>query len=555
MNEPADAQPEHTDSAESAEASRRPMSVMPPALVILTVIVIASAVATLVLPAGEYERVEKTFPDLKPYTLAEGDTLASISESFDVELEAVTDLRQAESPTQRITALTPGTEVLVPTGGLTRNAVEPGTYTPVPDSELGTLGERAWSSAGNVTLAPIVGFDERAQIIGFVLLLGGAFGIILATGAIDEGLRWAVIKLGRGRAKWLVIPVSFTLFSLGGAVFGLGESTIAFVLITVPLALRLGYDTITGVAMCYMASQVGFAGAFFTPFTVGIAQGIAELPYLSGLNFRYVDWLVVTATGIAFTMWWARRVEQKPERSPTFALDESQRQRLAMIDAGDPAPLSIAHALVVVVAFGSVFMCGYGVAQLGWYIDEMAGMFVVGAVLCGVLARFGLRRMSDEFVKGANMMVEPALIIAVSAGIVMVLQEGRVLDTILFGLASPLESVSPGVGASALMLVQACLNFFVPSGSGQAAMTMPIVTPLCDLIGLHRQVGVLAFQFGDGFGNMVVPTSAVLMGVLGASRVPWITWVKWVLPLVIVLHVIGSIFLVIATNAPESWLN
>ncbi len=528
---------------------------MPPALVILTVIVLLSAVATLILPAGEYERVEKRFPELRPYVVQPGDTATSIGATFEEADLTVADLRPAESPTRRLTELVEGQRVLVPVGGLTRNAVVPGTYTPVPDAERGGLVDRALVSAGNVTLAPIVGFAERAQIIGFVLLLGGAFGVILATGAIDEGLRWAVLRLGRGRAKWAVIPVCFTLFSLGGAVFGLGESTIAFVLITVPLALRLGYDTITGVAMCYMASQVGFAGAFFNPFTIGIAQGIAELPYLSGLNFRYVVWAVVTAVGIAFTMWWARRVERKPERSPTYALDEARRRQLAEVDAGDPAPLSLAHGLVVLVAFGSVFLCGFGVARLGWYIDEMAGLFVVAGVLCGLLARFGARRMSDEFVKGANLMVEPALIIAVSAGIVMVLSEGRVLDTILYGLASPLEALPPGVGASALMLVQAMLNFFVPSGSGQAAMTMPIVTPLCDLIGLHRQVGVLAFQFGDGFGNMLVPTSAVLMGVLGAARVPWLTWVKWVLPLIVVLHVIGAVFLTIAVNGPESWLN
>ncbi|MEM6757725.1 MAG: Na+/H+ antiporter NhaC family protein, partial [Planctomycetota bacterium] len=173
---------------------------------------------------------------------------------------------------------------------------------------------------------------------------------------------------------------------------------------------------------------------------------------------------------------------------------------------------------------------------------------------CGVLARFGAKRTSDEFVKGAAMMVEPGLIIACSAGIVMVLQEGRVLDTILYGLSAPLEAVPPAGGAVALMLVQAMLNFFVPSGSGQAAMTMPIVTPLCDLIGLSRQVGVLAFQFGDGFGNMVVPTSAVLMGVLGAARVPWTTWVRWVAPLIVLLHLIGAAILVVVVNGPPGWL-
>lgn len=526
----------------------------PSALVILMGVVVLAGLATLVLPQGSYERVEKKFPNLVPYTVAEGDTLDTIKETMGGEFDAVTELRSANNPTQPIDALRAGERILIPRGGLTRSAVVPGTYDRIPPDQRASLTDQARRSAANVTLAPIRGFTERAQIIGFVLIIGGAFGLILATGAIDDGLRWVVLVLGNGPAKWAVIPVSFTLFSLGGAVFGMGESTIAFVLITVPLALRLGYDTVTGIAMCYMASQVGFAGAFFNPFTVGIAQGIAELPYLSASNFRYVMWVVVTLVGIGFTMWWARRVERDPTRSPTYAIDQVLRTKLSATEIGTPARPTLMQGLVIAVAFGSVFVSGFGVAQWDWYIDEMAALFFVCALLCGVLSRFGTRRMADEFVKGTGIMVEPCLIIAVSAGIVMVLQEGRVLDTILYGLATPLEQVSPELGAIALMGVQAALNFFVPSGSGQAAMTMPIVTPLCDLIGLDRQVGVLAYQYGDGFGNVVIPTSATLMGVLGVSRVPWTVWVRWVWPLVLALHIIGALFLIAAINGPVGWM-
>ncbi|XAL99360.1 TIGR00366 family protein [Phycisphaeraceae bacterium D3-23] len=579
----------------------------PSALVILMGVVAAAAIATLILPQGSYERVEKNFPNLVPYTVVEGDDLETIRDKTGGDYTTLEELRLADpseagnndsnnpaSPT----ALTPGQELLIPRGGLTRTAVVPGTYTRTPEADRATLAEQSKRSAANVALAPIRGFTERAQIIGFVLILGGAFGLILATGAIDHGLRWAVLVLGNGRAKWAVVPVSFTLFSFGGASFGMGESTIAFVLITIPLALRLGYDTITGVAMCYMASQVGFAGAFFNPFTVGIAQGIAELPYLSGSGFRYVMWAIVTLVGIAFTMWWARRVERDPTKSPTYTLDQLQREKLGITlahttnkastptpppspsqgegrgegpqpdpqhasnknvitrasETETPPPPTFLQTCVIVIAFGSIFLSGYGVAYWDWYIDEMAALFFVCAILCGVLSRFGTRRMADEFVKGTAIMVEPCLIIAVSAGIVMVLQQGQVLDTILHGLATPLQTVAPEVGAVALMGVQAVLNFFVPSGSGQAAMTMPIVTPLCDLIGLDRQVGVLAFQFGDGFGNIIIPTSAVLMGVLGVARIPWTTWLRWVWPLLLTLHVIGAILLIVAINGPESWL-
>jgi uncharacterized ion transporter superfamily protein YfcC len=538
----------------SVRSDTVPKFEMPPSLVILATILVLAAIATLIFPPGEYERIERNFPNWITHTVVDGDTLQTIAKKTGAEEIALSDLRSSSDPSGPVESLSPGMTVLVPVGGLSRSAVVPGTYKRLSSEGRESFFQSIFSRASDVARAPIMGFVDKAQIIGFVLLVGGSFGVILSTGAVDQCLGWVVLRMGKGRAKWAVIPVSFTLFSLGGAVYGMGEDTIAFVLITIPFAIRLGYDTITGVAMCYMASQVGFAGAFFNPFTVGIAQGIAELPYLSGLNFRYVVWTVVTLIGIAFTMWWARRVERDPKRSPTFAIDEAHRGRLSEATSDGLFKPTFGQCCVVAVAFGSVFISGYGVAKHGWFINEMSAMFLTSAMICGALTRYSPRRVSQEFIRGASQMAEPGLIIACSAGVMIVLQQGQVLDTILYGLASSLETVSPGLAAVAMMCVQAVLNFFVPSGSGQAAMTMPIITPLCDLIGIERQVGVLAFQFGDGFGNLIIPTSAVLMGVLGAARIPWLTWIRWVAPLVIVLHLVGAIFLVIATHAPASWL-
>lgn len=527
---------------------------MPPALVILVGILLAAALAAVFLPQGEYQREEKRFPELVRHTVQSSDTLETIITATGGDPESISDLRPATDASARLTALTPGEEILVPKGGLTRNAVIPESYQRTAAEDAQGVGSRALGTAEATALAPIEGFIQRAQIIGFVLLLGGAFGVILGTGAIDAGLQWAVLGIDRLGLRWAVIPTSFTLFSLGGAVFGLGETTIAIVLITIPLAIRLGHDTITGVAMCYMASQVGFGSAFFNPFTVGIAQGIAELPYLSGLNFRVVAWSICTLLGILFTVWWAQRVKRDPTRSPTFHIDQRIREQLNESDADGPPKLAIRQALVVFIAFGSVFLTGYGVAQLDWYINEMAALFAVAGVVCGVLHGFGPAELTKQFVKGTEMMVEPCLIIALSAGVVLVLQQGLVLDTILHALATPLEALPPAAAAVVLMCVQAVLNFFVPSGSGQAAMTMPIVTPLCDLVGLNRQVGVLAFQFGDGFTNLIVPTSAVLMGVLGVARVPWTVWLRWVLPLVLVLYLAAAGFLLAAALGPTQWM-
>ncbi|MEM1445525.1 MAG: Na+/H+ antiporter NhaC family protein [Planctomycetota bacterium] len=535
-------------------AEPKPLLKMPPALVIVSIIVALAAIATLIVPRGEYERVTKSFGNYVLHEVQEGDTRETIAAATG--LEIAEDLALLDHATaQPLAELVAGVQVRVPRGdGLTREAVIPDSY-PVPGSEAkSSLADETQSAFANAALSPIKGFEKRAEIIAFVFLLGGAFGIMLATGALDRTLTWAVVAMGDGKTKWLVVPVSMTLFSLGGAVFGLGESTIAFVLITVPLAIRLGFDTITGICVCYLASQIGFGGAFFNPFTVGIAQAIAEVPYLSGNGVRYVTWAIVTAVGIAFVQWHAARVHRDPWKSPTFALDEIHRAKL-----GDTADLKAQRPGfsdwgVIACVLGSVLLTAYGVQQFNWWIPEMAACFVVLGLVAGFIARFSLTKMVDEFVDGAKLMVEPCLIIAVSAGIVFVLQEGRVLDTILYAAAQPLEAMGPSVAAVAMMGMQAFINFFVPSGSGQAAMTMPITAPLCDLIDVERQVGVLAYQFGDGFGNMIIPTSAVLMGVLGVARVDWSVWLKWVWPLVLGLYIIGAVVLLIATNGPASWL-
>jgi uncharacterized ion transporter superfamily protein YfcC len=474
----------------------------PPAVVIVTAILLLAGVASVILPRGSFERRTMEFEQL----------------------------------------------------GLTRSVVIPGTFPVEGSGERGPLMQEIFTAASNVVLAPIAGFQERAEVIAFVLIIGGAFGIMLASGALDRILLRVVQAVGESEARILVIPVSMILFSLGGAIFGMGECAIGFVLITVPLAIRLGYDTITGVCMTYLATQVGFGGAFFNPFTIGIAQAIAELPYLSGSGLRYILWAGFTGAAILFVMWHARRVQKDPRRSPTFAMDETIRERLKNQEQ-TRVDVSMRDGLVLFFVFASVIVTSIGVKYWNWWIPEMSGAFLVCGLGAAVAAGMSARLTVDRFMDGAKMMIEPCLIIAISAGIVYVLSEARVLDTMLHAVSQPLQWFGPGVAAVLLMCMQAVINFFVPSGSGQAAMTMPITAPLCDIVGLERQVGVLAFQFGDGFGNMLIPTSAVLMGALAVARVDWVVWVKWVWPLILLLHVLGAVALLVAVNLPGTWLN
>jgi uncharacterized ion transporter superfamily protein YfcC len=435
-----------------------------------------------------------------------------------------------------------------------REVVVPGTFHYVARQDRGVLGT-LMHSAGMVAKAPILGFTDpdAAPIIAFVLLIGGAFAVMQQTRAIDA----ALIRLVRASRRspmleLLLLPIFMTLFSLGGATFGMAEETVPFVLIFVPLALALGYDSITGAAIPFVGSAAGFAAAFFNPFTVGVAQGISGLPPFSGAGFRVGLWLATTAVAIAFVTWHAHRVRVNPATSPTFALDEVKRREGLHLRDLD-TPFTGRHQAVLAVFFAGIAVLVWGVLPtarggLGWYIIEIAALFVALGVLMGAIGGLGASGTSTAFMDGIRQLAATAVIIGVARGILIVLQDGQVIDTVLHAMASALEGTSSAGAAMAMFGVQTAINFFVPSGSGQAALTMPLMAPLSDLVGVTRQTAVLAFQMGDGFTNMIIPTSAVLMGLLTLAGVPWTTWARWILPLQIVLFVMGLIALFIAVS-------
>lgn len=545
-----------SSKASSAAPRRRRM---PGTLEILAGILVACALLSLVVPRGAYTRETRELGALVPYVVRAGDDLASVATAVDAQVSLALERVLDATTREPVDALVPGTNVLVRLPGRERAVVVPGSYASLETSDPRGFVERATVAARAVALAPLRGFAARADVIGFVLLVGAGFGVLIATGAIDRVLARCVDRFGGGAGRHLVVPLIFVTFSLGGAILGMGEDTIAFVLVTIPLAIRLGYDVSTGIAMCYLASQVGFGGAFFNPFTIGIAQSIAELPYMSGLGFRVATWFVFTAVGLAWLVWWAERVRRDPTRSPTFALDESWRARLASGGAAHVAgsadsPLAARDLGVLAATLSTLVLSAVGVAFFDWYVEEMAAVFVGAGLVGGLCAGFGPERIAKEFTSGAASMVEPALVIALAAGVLGVLEDGEVLDTLLAGLAAPLEGLPGTVAAVLVMVGQALLNFFVPSGSGQAALSMPVTAPLCDILGLDRQVGALAFQYGDGFGNMLIPTSAVLMGVLGAAKVPWAVWVRWSWKLIALLYLVAALALVAAVLGPSTWM-
>ena len=397
----------------------------------------------------------------------------------------------------------------------------------------------------DLLMAPIRAFVDAALIIGFVLLIGGVFGVLQKTGAIEGGVR----NLARAHqsSPWvrrLTIPIFMVLFSLGGAIFGMAEEVIPFILIFVPLALALEYDTMTGIAIPFIGAGAGFAGAFFNPFTVGVAQGIAELPLFSGLTYRVICWAIVTLVAIVFVMRHAAKVKRDPALSLTYELDEEGRRQLLQ-SAGDAEKSMTWNHRAVLIIFGlGILTLVYGVLEKQWYIEEISALFMAIAFLAAMVGRLSVDETTDSFLSGAKTLVATALVIALARSILVIAENGHIIDTILHSLAGVAGGIPPVVSAQFMFIVQTILNLFVPSGSGQAALTMPIMAPLADLVGVTRQTAVLAFQFGDGFSNLIIPTSGVAMGVLSLARVPWSTWARWIIWLELIFLVVGFALLV-----------
>ncbi len=398
---------------------------------------------------------------------------------------------------------------------------------------------------GGLFVSPARGFIDAAAIIAIVFIVGGAFNVIQKTGAIAAVIHNITFKFGQSRAlRVLLIPVIMLIFSLGGGVWGLCEETMPFILIFVPLALSLGYDTIVGVAMPFLGAAAGFAGAFFNPFTVGIAQGIAGLPLYSGLGYRLIVWAGGTAIAIAVVMRYAARVHKNPKISPTYEEDLEKRKKLA-VDGPVMEKLIVSAArkrVLIVFAAGFVFMV-FGILKYKWYINEIAGVFLAMGVLAGLVGRLKGDEIGKAFVEGAKDMVNAALIIGTARAILIVAMDGRILDTILAAMAGTISQFHPLVSAEIMFVSQCVINFFVHSGTAQAALTIPIMAPLGDLVGITRQTSVFAFQLAE-YINPVLPTSGVTMGVLGLAGLKWEKWAKWLVPLLVLWVLFAALTLI-----------
>jgi uncharacterized ion transporter superfamily protein YfcC len=395
----------------------------------------------------------------------------------------------------------------------------------------------------DIFLAFPKGFQAASPIIAFILMVGGAFGIIEATGTLQAAV-YRTVGFFEKREK-LLIPAFMVLFSIGGAVFGMAEETIIFVPIGIAIARSMGFDNLTGTAMISMGAAAGFTAGMMNPFSVGVAHALAELPMFSGMWYRFIVYAGLMGSGIWYTMRYANKVKADPTYSYVHHVEGIHDSGMKLNGIEE---FNFSHKmvlLVIVIGFAGIL---WGVTKNDWGIPNISGAFVAIGVVSGLVGRLGFNSIPKEFIKGAQSLIFGAMVVGLARGIMVTLEQGKIVDTIIYSMAGLVSGMPQMVAAEGMMIGQCLLNFLIPSSTGMAATTLPILIPLGDVIGVTRQTTVLAFQFGDGITNSITPTSGALMGYLAVARIPYESWVKFVGPLMGIWIVLGAIFTAIAVT-------
>ncbi|KXG76621.1 hypothetical protein AN618_15140 [Fervidicola ferrireducens] len=457
------------------EGGKRKRFSIPHTFTILFALIVIAAIATWIIPAGQYDRVED--PDTKKMTV--------IPDSF--------------------------------------KYVEP--------SPVGFF---------DTFVAVQKGMVDAASIIFFIFIVYGSIYIVLKTGALDSAIYY-LIKRFKGKEQ-IVIPITMFIFGLGGAIFGMSEETLGFIPLMVSFAIALGYDAVVGMSMVSLGTNTGFSAAFLNPFTIGVAQGIADLPLYSGLGFRVLNFVVFESIAV----WWTLRYAAKVKKNPSASLVKDMDYSSFKINVGEAEKEFTGRQKVILSLVGiTIAVLVYGVLKLGWYIDELAGLFLIMGIACGFVGGFSSSKIAEYFVEGCKEVISGAFAVGLGRGILIVMNQAKITDTIVHALSQPLLSWPKWIAAEGMLFVQTLISFLIPSGSGMAAVTMPIMAPLADVLNITRQTAVLAYQYGDGFSNILWPTT-LLPVICGIAKVPMDRWWKYYAPLFVLMLVVQMIFIAIA---------
>jgi len=385
------------------------------------------------------------------------------------------------------------------------------------------------------------GLAAAQDIVFLIFIVGGVIAILRATGAIDAALGAAVAKFGSN--PWLLIAGCLVMFSLGSFTIGMGEEYVPLIPILVTMSLAMRMDAIVAMGMVWVPYGIGWACAGTNPFGVIIAQNIANVPLTSGWPFRLVMMAAFLVVGFVHLYRYALRVQRNPEESLVAHVDYSTG-----FEPPEDLKFTAARIAVIATLILGIVLFVAGVASYGWYLTELVAVFLGIGLVAAALARLSPSETSRVFIRGAAEMTAAALIVGFARTIQVVLEDGQIIDTVIVSIAGLLEGTGPDVAAIGMLVVQTICNVFIPSGSGQAFVTMPIMSPLATLTDVPQQTAVLAYQFGDGFTNMIVPTSALVMGTLALGRIPYGAWARFVGPLLVKLFLLAIAFLIFTVH-------
>ncbi|MCC5941707.1 MAG: YfcC family protein [Balneolaceae bacterium] len=427
---------------------------------------------------------------------------------------------------------------IVPSGEFSTEPNEFGRAVVIPGT-FETYEEKEYLPATSLFTVVPRAFADAQGIIFFVLIIGGALAVVRETGAIDALLGKMITTFGSRPGPLLFLTM--LAFAAASATLGMAEEYIPFAIILVAMCVALKMDSITAIGTMVVGYCIGYAIAVLNPFTLLVAQDVAGLEPVSGAWFRLI--VAVPLLGVGFHHVWkyARKVRHNPEESFVYGLKGNIHQK-----APEFPELSVKTVAVLAATIIALAVVVAGIALYDWYLVELGALFLALALATGLIAGLGVNRMAEVFGKGAAELTGTALLIGFARSIALLMEDGEILHTVVNFLAAPLSAAGPEFAAVGMLIIQSILNFFIPSGSGQALVTMPLMAPIGDLVGVSRQISVLAFQFGDGLMNMIVPTNPVLMGILGLASIPYEKWFKFVMPLLLKLIAICAAAMVIA---------
>lgn len=388
------------------------------------------------------------------------------------------------------------------------------------------------------------GLIEAGEIVFFTLIIGGMFMVLRRTGiieiAVDNLARRFIYK------SIFIIPVLTTVFAIVATLIGTAELSLVYIPVIIPLIIALGYDSITATAIALCGTVVGFTVGVLNPINTGLAQKLSGIPVFSGIGLRIILFIVVLAVTIIFIMRYAKKVQKQPTLSSVYEDDSEKRELYQHITEHAPTTATTRQKWGIAVIFAFFIILVYGVTTQGWFMVEMAGLFIFMGVIVGIVSGLSMQTICEAFNDGFKDVLIGAIIVGLARSIAVVLEDGKIMDTIVHGLGSIIDGTTPTIAVIGMYAVQMLINFIISSGSGQALVTMPIMAPLADMLGITRQTAVLAFQLGDGFTHIFYPTSGYFMAALAIGGVSYTKWIRFFFPLFIIWAVISIITLIIA---------